>query len=31
MRLEPTSERVVEDAYMKSDAGYVVYVFHLAT
>ena len=31
MRLEPTSERVVEEAYMKSDAAYVVYIFHLAT
>ena len=31
MRLEPTSERVIEDAYMKSDAAYLVYIFHLAT
>jgi len=31
MKLEPTSERVVEEAYRKSDAAYVVYIFHLAT
>lgn len=31
MILEPTSERVIEDTYKRSDAAYVVYVFHLAT
>lgn len=31
MKLEPTSERVIEDTYKKSDSAYVVYLFHLAT
>jgi SAM-dependent methyltransferase len=31
MKLEPTSERVLEDAYQQSDAAYVVYLFHIAT
>ena len=31
MKLEPTSERVLEDSYQKSDSSYVVYLFHIAT
>lgn len=31
MKLEPTSERVLEDAYQQSDAAFVVYLFHIAT
>ena len=31
MKLEPTSERVLEEAYQQSDAAYVVYLFHVAT
>ncbi len=31
MKLEPSSERVMEDAYQSSDAAYAVYMLHIAT
>ncbi|MBB5208972.1 class I SAM-dependent methyltransferase [Chiayiivirga flava] len=31
IQLEPTSERLIEEDYRRSDAAYAIYIFHLAT